>query len=132
MEIIRDGEKILAIIFLEDDWKHGLNFFTPESFFIQVGTWRYPKGKKLASHVHKTYERSVLKTHEMAYVRKGSVKLLLYDDLKNKVGDRVLRTGDLAVLAGGGHGYEIMEEDTCVLEVKNGPFIGEKDKEKFE
>ncbi len=133
MEIIRSGDKILAIIYLESDWKPGLNFFTPETFFIQVGSWRYPKGKKLASHIHKTYERSALKTHEMAFVKKGAMKLLIYDDFKNKVGDRILRAGDLVVLAGGGHGYEILEEDTCVLEVKNGPFIDvEKDKEKFE
>ena len=40
--------------------------------------------------------------------------------------------GDLAVFGFGGHGYEILEDDTQIIESKNGPFISvDKDKKKF-
>ena len=43
-----------------------------------------------------------------------------------------MNVGDLAVFVYGGHGYEILEDDTKIIEAKNGPFINvEKDKERF-
>ena len=43
-----------------------------------------------------------------------------------------LNEGDLAVFVYGGHGYEILEDDTKIIETKNGPFTGvENDKVKF-
>ena len=46
--------------------------------------------------------------------------------------DFVLSEGDLAVYAFGGHGYEMLKDDTQIVETKNGPFVSvDKDKEKF-
>ena len=43
-----------------------------------------------------------------------------------------LKEGDLAVFAYGGYGYEILENDTQIIESKNGPFIDvDTDKIKF-
>ncbi|HJP39421.1 MAG TPA: hypothetical protein QF499_09880 [Gammaproteobacteria bacterium] len=132
MEIIKQDDRIMAIIHRAEDWSEGLNFITPDSLFIQVGTWQYDKGTHLDSHIHKEYERPVTKTHEMAYVKKGRLKLFIYDEERKKVGDYILGAGDFVVLAEGGHGYEILEDDTQVLEAKTGPFVSvDKDKEKF-
>ena len=132
MKIYKKNEKIISIVYRDDDWKEGLNFITPNELFIQVGSWWYPKGKKLDSHVHKDFDRIASRTQEMTYVRKGSMKVLLYDDNKNLLEEFILKQGDLAVFAYGGHGYEIIEDDTQVIESKNGPFIDvDTDKEKF-
>ena len=132
METLTHDGRILAIVYRNEDWKEGLQFMTPDELFVQVGTWFYPKGKVLDTHVHKEHSRTATKTHEMTYMRKGSMKVFLFDDRKNKVNEFVLREGDTAVFAGGGHGYEILEDGTQVLEAKNGPFVSvEKDKEKF-
>jgi len=40
------------------------------------------------------------------------------------VAELVIGTGDVAILLRGGHGYEILEDGTEVLEVKNGPYVG--------
>jgi hypothetical protein len=32
--------------------------------------------------------------------------------------------GDVLALFNGGHGYEVLEDNTRVLEVKNGPYLG--------
>jgi len=132
MEIIKHDGQIFSIIYREQDWIEGLNFITPEKLFIQVSSWYYEKGKKLASHKHKIYPRTVNRTHEMTYVKKGSMRVLLFDEDKNFLKDYILYEGDLAVFANGGHGYEILEEGTQIIEVKNGPFTDvETDKEKF-
>lgn len=132
MEKIYDKEKIVAIIYRESDWTPGLNFITPDSLFIQVGSWWYQKGTKLDSHIHNEFERSASRTQEMTYVVNGSMKVLLYDENKRFLQDFTLSIGDLAVFGFGGHGYEILEDNTKIIESKNGPFFDvETDKTKF-
>ena len=132
METIKHEGQILTIIYRDNDWVEGLNFITPNELFVQVGSWWYPEGKKLASHVHKDFERKAMRTQEMTYVKKGSMRVLLYDERQNYLQDFILHEGDLAVFAYGGHGYEILEDNTKIIEAKNGPFVDvETDKTKF-
>ncbi len=132
METIKDGNDILAIIYRNDDWVEGLNFITPDDLFIQAGSWYYHKGKKLASHIHKKHTRAANRTHECVYVKQGSLKVLLFNEDKQFKDEFILYKGDLAIMANGGHGYEILEDNTQILETKNGPFVDvDTDKEKF-
>ena len=132
MKIYKHDDKILSIVYREKDWVEGLNFITPDEMFVQVGSWWYQKGKKLDSHVHKNFERKAMRTQEMTYVKKGSMRVLLYDEQHNYLEDFILKEGDTAVFAYGGHGYEILEDNTQIIEAKNGPFIDvETDKTKF-
>ena len=71
MKIYKHNGKILSIVYKEEDWVEGLNFITPDELFIQVGSWWYQKGKKLASHVHNDFERKAMRTQEMTYVKTG-------------------------------------------------------------
>ena len=130
-KIVHDG-KIISIIYRDDDWVEGLNFITPDDLFIQVGSWWYQRGKKLASHIHNKFNRTASRTQEMTYVKKGSMRVLLYDENQKYLQDFILYDGDLAVFAYGGHGYEILEDDTKIIETKNGPFVDvNTDKTKF-
>lgn len=132
METIKHDNRLIAIIYREKDWIKGLNFITPNELFIQVGSWWYDKGKILASHIHNDFKREANRTQEMTYVKKGSMRVKLYDESKNFLKDFVLYEGDLAVYAFGGHGYEILEDNTQIIEAKNGPFIDvDTDKTKF-
>ncbi len=132
MEKIERNGKLIAIIYRDSDWVEGLNFITPDALFIQVGLWWYQKGKKLDSHIHKDFPREATRTHEMTYVKSGAMRVLLYDEDKNFFDDFIIRAGDLAVFAYGGHGYEILEDKTKIIEAKNGHFIDvETDKIKF-
>ena len=83
--------------------------------------------------MHNDFERSAMRTQEMTYVKKGAMRVLLFDDQKNYLQDFVIKAGDLAVVAYGGHGYEILEDGTQIIEAKNGPFVDvETDKTKFD
>ena len=132
MKTYKRNGKILSIVYRENEWVEGLNFITPNELFIQVGAWWYQKGKKLASHVHNEFERVTSRTQEMTYVKNGSMRVLLYDENHNYLEDFILYKGDLAIFAYGGHGYEILEDNTQIIECKNGPFVDvEIDKTKF-
>jgi hypothetical protein len=132
MRKIENDGKIIAIIYRDDDWVEGLNFITPNEMFVQVGSWWYNQGKVLARHIHKDFERSAMRTQECVYVRRGSMRVTLFSECLNQLETFDLNSGDLAVFASGGHGYEILENDTQVIESKNGPFLDvETDKTKF-
>lgn len=132
METIKHEGKILSIIYRNSDWVKGLNFVTPDELFIQVGSWWYDKGKKLENHVHKEFERNAARTQESIYIKQGSLKVKLFSEKEIFLEEYILYQGDLAVFAYGGHGYEILEDNTQVIESKNGPFISvDKDKKKF-
>ena len=133
METITHNEQIISIIYRDSDWVKGLNFITPDELFVQVGSWWYDKGRKLDSHIHKEFNRNAKRTQETIYVKQGSVKVLLFTEKEEFLQDYILYQGDLAVFGYGGHGYEILEDDTQIIESKNGPFISvDKDKKKFE
>ena len=132
MEKIKHNNQIISIIYRESDWVKGLNFVTPDELFVQVGSWWYDKGKKLDSHIHKEFDRNATRTQETIYVKQGSVKVLLFTEKEEFFKEYVLYQGDLAVFGYGGHGYEILEDDTQIIESKNGPFISvDSDKKKF-
>ena len=133
MKTFENNGKIIAILYRDEDWPDGLNFFTPPDLNIQVSTWKYNKDKKIVSHVHKINPRNVDRTHEVTYVKDGRMKVLLYDENKKFLEDFIVSKGDTVVYAYGGHGYEILSDNTQVIEIKNGPFVDvSTDKEKIE
>ncbi len=134
MQQIKDKkDNLLCIIYRDSDWVEGLNFITDNPLFIQVGSWWYQGGKKLAKHKHNLVPREANITQEMVYVKSGSMKATIFDQEMEYVTELTLNTGDLAIMAYGGHGYEILEDNTKIIEAKNGPFVSvEVDKVKFE
>ena len=134
MEHIKDKEdNLLCIVYRDSDWVEGLNFITDNPLFIQVGSWWYQGGKQLAKHKHNLVPREANITQEMVYVKSGSMKATIFDQEMNFVTELILNTGDLAIMAYGGHGYEILEDNTKIIEAKNGPFVSvEVDKVKYE
>lgn len=130
-EIAKDGI-ILARHIAAEDISEGLNFFSQDSEFIQVGTWNYQKGKELLAHIHNEVPRTALRTYEALYVISGSLEAVIYDLDKNVVDTFVVNTGDVLVLLESGHGYKILEDHTKVLEIKNGPYLGaERDRQRI-
>ena len=133
MEKILDNTgKLLAVIVSPSQWKRGLDFITEDEEFIQVGTWNYDKGKVLDRHFHNIVSRSSQLTQECVVVMTGSMIVKIYDDEQAFICEKQLMAGDFAVLLAGGHGYEIQEDDTRIIETKNGPFLGvDLDKTRF-
>jgi len=130
METIEKNGEVYAIIHRGSDWKDGLDFLTPDETFCQVGTWLYQKGKKLRAHRHICNERPNTLTQECVIVISGSMRVDFYHDDNRVFCSEILQKGDLMIILAGGHGYEILENSTKIIECKNGPFVSvEKDKQ---
>lgn len=131
-EIVKDG-KILARHITPDDIKPGLISLTNDDEFLQVVAWgHYEKGKYLQDHWHNEFERTAMRTYEVVYIVKGAIEVRLFDLDLVPVETLTVGQGEMLILLESAHGYTILEEDTTVLEIKNGPFMGvEKDKTKF-
>ncbi len=116
-----------------EDHKSGLNFFSEDEEFVQVGSWyKYESGKYLAKHYHNKLERKTDITQEVFVIMKGRVETKMYDEDLSDVGSLILEEGDILIFFRGGHDFTILEDDTIVYELKNGPFYGsDKDKTKF-
>ena len=122
---IKEGNLILARhIPASAAWNEGLSFFSQDTEFIQVGIWGYDQGKELKAHIHNEVKREVLWTQEVLFVRRGKIRANVFDTQERKVAVLEVLAGDVIILLRGGHGYEILEDGTQVLEVKNGPYVG--------
>ena len=130
-EIVHNG-KVVARKIDADSWSEGLGFYSQESEYLQVGTWNYNEGKQLQRHVHNELDRVCSRTHEVLYIRAGSLRATIYSDDHQVLGEFVLNANDALILLDCGHGYEILEDKTKVIEIKNGPYLGaDKDRRRF-
>ena len=100
---------------------------TPHDFPKQLGFLKHPKGYIVKPHTHKPIPRQITDTQEVLFIRKGRCRVNLYDTEGNSLDARELEGGDIILLARGGHGLEMLE-DTEIIEVKQGPYLGEDDK----
>lgn len=128
-----EGERI-AIHIEKKDISEGLNFYSDTGDFLQVGTWRYNAGLYLGPHIHNEgTDREIDRTQEVVHVLEGMLQADILTEEGVLLDTLTLKKGDTLVLLSGGHGYRILEDNTVVLEIKNGPYLGpEKDRRKVE
>lgn len=124
------NDKILAIIISRSYSEPGIHFFTPDDFSQQLAFMRHPAGKTIAPHVHNPAPREVCYTQEVLFLKRGRLRVDFYDDRQNYLRSCILESGDVILLAGGGHGFEVLEEIE-MIEVKQGPYAGEHEKTRF-
>lgn len=116
-----------------EDIEGGLHFYGDGSEMLQWATMLYPRGTVLQPHIHKKINRQFkYRTHEFLFVIQGVVEAKFYSLDKKPITTRLLKVGDFVCLYNGGHGFEVLEDNTKMIEVKHGPFMGVgKDKIKF-
>jgi mannose-6-phosphate isomerase-like protein (cupin superfamily) len=105
-------------------------FLTPEDCNLQVGHVVYSAGSEIARHMHLPLERYVVGTTEVLVVERGRCEVDVYAAQQRLVATCELRAGDILIAVAGGHGFRLLE-DTVLLEVKQGPYPGEAEKERF-
>jgi len=131
VEEIKYKDNLLAIIVSSKFEKDGIAFFTPNSFSQQLGYMKREKDYVIEPHVHNPVKREVVWTQEVLFIKSGKVRVDFYNEEKIYLKSRVLEKGDIILLASGGHGFEMLEESE-IIEVKQGPYSGDKDKTRFE
>lgn len=131
IERIINNDKELALIIRHTFHKDGIEFFTPSSYSQQIGYMNRPAGYVIPPHVHNPVIREVQYTKEVLYIKSGQVRVDFYSEAQEYLESTILKTGDVILLAYGGHGFEMLEP-TEIIEVKQGPYAGEQDKTRFE
>lgn len=131
IEQIIDRNQLLAIIVSQKFDQPGVHFFTSGEMSQQLAYIQHPIGKIIKPHIHKPVLREVHFTQEVLFIKKGKLRVDLYDDRQQYIASRILETGDVILLAAGGHGFEVIEE-VEIIEVKQGPYVGDRDKISFE
>lgn len=106
---------------------NGATFFTSSEMPQQLGILSHPKGTTIPVHTHKHFERKTDVTQEVLIVRRGKLSVTFYTSKGDKICERILSSGDIVLLASGGHGFEAIE-DVDMIEVKSGPYAGSGDK----
>ena len=130
IEWIKDGKDVIAVIIPAGYCPDKTDFITPPDYKQQIGFIVYKHGESIVPHKHIPLNRSLVGTSEVLLLKSGKVEVDLYSKDKRLVATRVLNQGDMILLLSGGHGFRIME-DAVMVEVKQGPYIGEKEKERF-
>lgn len=128
-KILYNGE-MLALIVRNEFSKPGISFFTPDELSQQLAYMRHPAGKIIEAHVHNPVPRSVAYTQETLFIKRGRLRVDFFDDDQVYLESRELCAGDVILLVKGGHGFEVLDE-LEMIEVKQGPYAGDRDKTRF-
>ena len=99
----------------------GLTFLTDDENFIQVGLWKYQK-EKFFKHIITILLIVLLQKPMTVYVVKGKITCNLYFEDGRKASSHVVEEGEMIAMFNQAHEY-IIEEDSLVIENKNGPYL---------
>ncbi len=123
--------EVLAMIIPADFREPGIHFFTPDSYSQQLAYMRHPQGKEIQPHLHNMVRREVFYTQEVLLIKEGKLLVDFYNDQQEYLESHILNKGDVLLLIKGGHGFKMLEE-VEMIEVKQGPYVGNLDKTRFE
>jgi hypothetical protein len=129
-ETILDPEgNLIAILLLANHGlsDFGIKFLTEDKDSLQLGVMKHRKEHKIAAHIHNKKPRTVETTKEVLFIRSGLVRMDLFGINSEYFVSHNLTAGDVVLLVGGGHGFEILEESE-IIELKQGPYMGIEDK----
>lgn len=129
-EVISWKDQALAYLIPATMYPDQTTFLTPNEFNFQVGFVVYPAGGEVKRHLHKKLERHIKGTAELIMVKAGTCQIDIYNEDRELVTSRELGPGDIVLTLNGGHGFH-MRDDTVLLEVKQGPYSGVDEKDRF-
>lgn len=125
------NDTVIALIIYKDYKQDGIRFLSPNEYSLQMGYMTRPKGYQVLPHIHNPVHRNTIGTQEVLFIKKGEIRIDFYSFEQSFLESRKLSAGDIILLAGAGHGIEVLQEAE-IIEVKNGPFIEGADKGRFE
>jgi hypothetical protein len=131
IEKIVHDDTVIAIIVYKNYQTEGIKFLSPAEFGLQLGFMQRQAGYQVVPHIHNPVHRHSIGTQEVLFIKSGVIRIDFYSYEEVYLESRELSAGDFILLAGAGHGIEVLE-DATIVEVKNGPFIEGADKGRFE
>ena len=93
---------------------------------LQVLSHKRKKGKYTKAHIHTPKKRITQNLQECLVMIKGKIKIDLYGPDKKFFKSIYLSSGEAVIFMNGGHAVHIVK-DSEIIEVKNGPFIEDRE-----
>ena len=128
-KIMIDGE-LCAVIISINERAVTTAFYTDPNLLLQVGQIAINPERSIQRHRHNLIERRTFGTNEVLIILQGSLDMELYGSHESVREKRTLLEGQVVILCAGGHAFK-SNENCLVLEIKNGPFVFDNDKEYF-
>jgi mannose-6-phosphate isomerase-like protein (cupin superfamily) len=128
--ICAEGGQVLAYVVRASAAPPHTEFLTPPDCNMQVGHVVYGAGSEIARHMHLPIERHIVGSTEVLIVQQGRCEVDVYTEQRQLIATRELGVGDMVIAVGGGHGFRVLE-DLVLLEIKQGPYPGGVEKERF-
>ena len=103
---------------------------TDDAIPLQIIVLNRPKGAITKAHYHVVEDRCANATrHQILLCQRGSARIGVFTKEGAHLGDAILRRDDL-ILMYEGHEVEFLEDDSKLIEIKEGPFpeTDERDK----
>jgi len=133
-KISHKGKHVATIIrknFTNEGRNNGIEFFSQDEDFLQVGMISKKAGDIAKPHVHVCTPLTITEIHEVIFVESGKVKFAMYDSVSEvEFASVVLEGGDKIIHMGEGHGLEYLE-DSVIFEVKQGPYHQDMNYKRF-
>lgn len=120
-------EKLLHMIIRRHDVPQGRADLVPREQFLQCAALRLEKGMTFKPHKHLWHRFNGDRLPQEAWVViKGSVKVFYYDIDDTLLHTDIICEGEMSLTIEGGHNYEILSDNSFVLEFKTGPYFGQE------
>lgn len=105
----------------------GIKFFTPNSENLQIGLMSHPINHIIQPHFHKNKKKIIKNMSELLIMYSGKLQVFFYNKKMKRLKSIILNKKDMILLIKGSHGFKTLKK-TEMLEIKQGPFSGDKDK----
>ena len=117
-------DQLLATVFNIDRLDVPRYNAADEHEILQVSAIQLAQGRVVKPHQHLPAERNTVGTQESWILWQGRVQVKLYDLDQVLVKEFELGAGDCMVLYRGGHSFTVLDNNTKLIEIKNGPYYG--------
>jgi len=126
--IEHNGEMVGMCIKAGHNWEK-TEFLTSDDMSQQLGLLAYDREHSVKPHAHHKVPRTINYTSEVLFCVSGKIVYTFYDPKNDwaKIDSCQLQKGDTLCLFGAGHGARAIEP-TKLIEIKQGPYLGTKDK----
>ena len=125
--IIIDKKLVAKVFKYKSKAFKGINFFTANNLNMQIGLMSHSKNHIINPHFHINRKKIIKQMSELLIIFSGQLKVYFYNKKKVRAQSLILNKKDMILLLSGGHGFKVLKK-LEMLEVKQGPFVGEKDK----
>ena len=129
-DILVDKTLIAKVFRFQNKKFKGIKFFTPNHFNLQLGLMAHQKNHIINPHIHINRKKIIKHMSELLIIFKGKLKVYFYNKKKKIAKTKILKKRDMVLLITGAHGFKVLEK-LEMIEIKQGPFAGDKDKIRF-